>query len=119
MTRPVYNPACFLATHGRWEGRGLMPSCVGPLRRVHLLPKQLLKRTLGCDGSDPRLWDPAVWVLGCGGYGGGGAGGHHGALDLARTLRLPREALPHSLLAYAESHGLTWYVDRNYRSSRG
>lgn len=97
--------SCFLRQHGVYE-RGEMPPCDGWLRRVHLIPRQLLKR----EGA-PQ-WDDRVWVWACGGPTG--IGGHHGMLDSARTLRIPRAAIPGELEVFAVEHGLAHVLDRLY-----
>jgi len=78
--------------------------------KCHLLPAQLIRRELG--KSSRLVWDPRVWVWGCGGPTG--CSGHHGALDTARTLRVPREKLPPGLEEFAAEHGLGWWLDRTY-----
>lgn len=107
---PTTNPACFLATFGVHE-TGTMPPCDGRLVRVHLIPRQLLKREF------PAKWrryaeNRATWVLGCGGIPGNC--GHHGMLDTERTLRIPRAAIPPNIEAFAKELGLTWWLDREY-----
>lgn len=82
--------------------------CDGRLRKCHLIPAQTVRREVG----KRYAWDPAVWVWGCGGPTG--VGGHHGRLDFARTLRIPRYRLPHELEVFAEEHGLGWWLDRTY-----
>src|SRR4051812_26964881 len=82
--------------------------CEGRLIRAHLIPRQLLKR----EGLARFIDDPATWVPGCGGITG--CSGHHGQLDSARTLRVPREALPEALEAFCADHGLLWFLDREY-----
>lgn len=61
---------------------------------------------------DRVLWDERVVVPMCG--GATGIGGHHGALDYARTLRIPRELLPHGVEDFAREFGLVWSLDRDY-----
>ena len=56
--------------------------------------------------------DPRGWVWGCGGIVG--IGGHHGQLDQARTLRVPRALLPAEFIAWVDELGLGWYIDRTY-----
>jgi hypothetical protein len=80
--------------------------CDGHLVKAHLIPKQLLKR------EGLPLWDDAVWVPMCGGPTG--IGGHHGMLDHSRTLRIPRDAIPSDLEAFAAEHGLSYWLDREY-----
>lgn len=117
---------CFLAAYGVHE-RGPMPPCDGALVRCHLLPRQLLKRTwrevhhgsrrqkrreLPWRHLEDLLVDPATWVPGCGGPSG--AGGHHGMLDVARTLRIPRGALPDATEEAARTLGLVAWLEREY-----
>jgi hypothetical protein len=114
------NPACFLATHGVYE-RGEMPPCEGRLIRAHLLPRQLLKKTFP-EGTatvrgqlvtvDDLIASHGTWVLACGGPQGNG--GHHGAFDQARTIRLPRAAVPPLVEGLALELGLDWWLDREY-----
>lgn len=97
-----------LAYHFCWAATNLTDAgpCAGRLVKAHLLPKQLLRR----EGLPP--WHDAVWVPLCGGPTG--IGGHHGQLDHSRTLKIPRAALPPELEAYAEKHGLSWWLEREY-----
>lgn len=82
--------------------------CEGRLVRVHLVPRQLLRRVKRRDLID----DPRTWVWACGGPMGNG--GHHGQLDQSRTLRFPRWAVPSSLEALMVELGLDWWLDREY-----
>lgn len=82
--------------------------CDGVLRKCHLIPKQKIKREVG----KAAMWDERVWVWGCGGPTG--IGGHHGMLDYSRKLRVPRDRLPEAVEAFAEQHGLGWWLDREY-----
>jgi hypothetical protein len=112
--------------------------CGGRLVRCHLIPKALLKRefphgAVRLDGHWHRLtratpakervglqyWrlsqmcsDPRSWVLGCGGPMG--VSGHHGRLDVSRTLRVPRALLPAAVEEFAAEYGLTWWLTRTY-----
>lgn len=97
--------ACWLAD---LPGAG---ACDGRLVKCHLLPQQLLRRELG-RGWRRVAMDPRSWVWGCG--GGVGVGGHHGALDYARTLRVPRERIPAATEALAAELGLAWWLEREY-----
>jgi hypothetical protein len=97
------NPGCWIAEHVVLPG-----PCDGQLVKAHLIAKQTIKRE--AQGAD--LWDPRCWVPICGGITG--SGGHHGALDYARTIRIPRDALPVAVDEFAAEHGLTWYLERNY-----
>jgi hypothetical protein len=97
---------CFFAS---LPGAG---SCDGRLRRVHLIPRQLLKREFGPSLGEKLAEDPRTWVPGCG--GGMGISGHHGMLDYSRTLRVPRGRLPEGVEEFAAQHGLSWWLDREY-----
>lgn len=119
---------CFFADAG---------PCNGRLIRAHLIPRSLLKREYrwgvvrDTDGwrplrrnedrydlphrsFDDLVDDPRSWVPCCG--GAQGVSGHHGALDVARTLKLPREALPVGLEEFAAELGprALAYLDREY-----
>lgn len=82
--------------------------CEGRLIRAHLIPRQLLKR----EGLAAFVDDHRGYVYACGGAMGNS--GHHGALDCARTLRVPRCALPAAVEEMAEELGLEWWLDREY-----
>ena len=86
--------------------------CDGELVRVHLIPRQRLRKELGLETAYVAVRDRATWVWACGGPTG--IGGHHGALDYSRTLRIPREALPPLLEKFAAQHGLEWWLTREY-----
>jgi hypothetical protein len=102
-----YDPNCFLAKHGIYEGP--MPPCIGRLIKAHLIPKALLRtHALG-----DFMWADPVWVWACGGPTG--LAGHHGALDASKRLRIPRAAIPRSTERFCAKHGLTWYLERTYR----
>jgi hypothetical protein len=119
------NPGCFLAAHGVQERPA---PCDGRLVRCHLIPKRMLKEVWRSvhnarwpyDVSKPKLpatldqliWDPRTWVLGCGGPMGNA--GHHGMLDTARTLRLPRECIPTRTELFARELGLAWWMECEY-----
>ena len=107
-TKRATNPIqlCWLGMFGRIEHGDPMPACEGRLVRCHLIPKQVLKR----NGGHPE--DPRGWVWGCGGVTG--VGGHHGMLDSARTLQLPRDAIPPGTEELALELGLMWWLDRTY-----
>lgn len=87
-------------------------ACDGRTVRVHLIPRQLLKRELSRADALRAIEDPRSWVPGCGGPTG--IGGHHGQLDYARTLRVPRGRLPAEVELLAAELGLTWWLDREY-----
>lgn len=95
-------PRCFFQG---WAG-----PCDGRLIRAHLIRRQVLEREL--NASRKLIDDPRLWVWCCGGPTG--AAGHHGALDTARTLRIPRRRLPADFIALCEELGLGWWVDREY-----
>jgi hypothetical protein len=88
------------------EGGDSMPPCDGSLVRVHLIPKQLLKR------EHLPKFDPRTYVYACGGPMGNG--GHHGMLDQGRRLRIRFEDLPVKVVEFAEQHNLTWWLEREY-----
>jgi hypothetical protein len=115
--KPSYNPDCFLARVGHWEGPGPMPSCDGRLVKAHLIPKQTLLRELAAEVSPGAIWDHRVWVLACGGPIGNA--GHHGHLDYSKRIRLPREVIPASTEDFAEQYGLVWVLDRLYGERHG
>lgn len=100
--RPVAHPGCQLARFSQ------MP-CDGRLVRVHLIPKQVIKR----EAPAADVWDRRCYVMACGGPMGNS--GHHGMLDFTRTIRIPRRLLPPELEEFASEHGLTWWLDREYR----
>lgn len=97
---------CWLATFGVGENGDPLPACDGDLVRCHLIPKQVIRREGG------SVWDSRSWVWGCGGLQGNS--GHHGMLDVSRTLRLPRGALPGAVEELAEELGLVWWLTRTY-----
>jgi len=88
--------------------------CDGRLRKVHLIPRRLILRELPAETSAGAVWDTRCWVWACG--GATGVGGHHGALDFSRTLRIQRDKLPPELEDFASDHGLVWWLDREYGS---
>lgn len=92
----AYPPQCWLAQFAT-------TSCEGRMDKAHLLPKSRLKKE---HVPAEALWDPRVWVPAC--------RKHHSAFDVARTLRVPRSALPVGLVRYAEDHGVGWLVDRDF-----
>jgi hypothetical protein len=82
--------------------------CDGRLVKAHLIRRQVIRRELG-----PALeWHGDTWVWACGGITG--CSGHHGALDHARTLRVPRGELPADVEDFAAKHGLGWWLTREY-----
>ena len=105
MTEP-YRDGCFLAREGIWEREPeeAMPPCSGPWQKAHLIAKFVLRR----EGLDEHRWDQGTWVWAC--------LAHHGAFDFSRTIRIPRDRIPPSTEQFAAKHGLTWYLDRNYKA---
>lgn len=117
---------CFLASMP-----GASPVCEGQLVKCHLIPQRVLKveiwgervrdakrgRVRAMGEAFPTklrdlLWDPRVWVWGCGGIIG--SAGHHGQLDFSRKLKIPRDRLPAELEEFAAVYGLVHYLDREY-----
>lgn len=91
-----------------------MPPCHGRLRKCHLISQQELKKTKAYRAGELDLWDPRLWVWGCGGIMGNG--GHHHHLDSSRKLKLPRTAIPAPTEALADELGLGWFLEREYGS---
>jgi hypothetical protein len=89
---------CWLARYGVHE-RGPMPRCEGRLVRAHLLPKRMMLRELPAEVSAWASDDPRGWVYACGGITG--CTGHHGQMDVSRSLRVPYERLPAGVLELA------------------
>jgi hypothetical protein len=103
--------------------------CDGRLVKAHLIPKQRIRREVisarlaaGAHSGWPStvaeraeldriLWDERCWRWICGGPMG--LSGHHGQLD-GRQLRVPLSSLPRELKEFADEHGLTWSLDRDY-----
>lgn len=119
------NPVCFFAG---WPGAG---ACDGALIAAHLIARQQINRSVrervlrearAMTRKDARALaelqarracaDPRSWVPCCG--GAVGLSGHHGMLDVARTLRIPRDKLPAGLEDFAAELGLTAWLDREY-----
>jgi uncharacterized protein (DUF2236 family) len=101
-------PRCFLA---QFSDR----PCDGVLRKVHLIPQRVITRELRPPNAKEMLalvWDERVWRWACGGPMGNA--GHHGMLDWARTLRIPRHAIPAETEQFAAEHGLEWWLTREY-----
>ena len=99
---------CWLAENATWQRPGPRPACDGALRRVHLIPRALLKREgLEAFGDDPR-----GWVVACGGPMGNG--GCNGRLDVSRTIRVPRSRLPAAVEEMAYELELLWFLTREY-----
>ena len=74
-----------------------------PPDRAHLIKAQVIRREVGLD----HIWDERVIVPGC--------RRHHGMLDHSRQIRIPRDKLPGPVEEFAAEHGLTWWLDREYR----
>lgn len=81
--------------------------CDGRMEKAHLVRQQTIKREIrGAEDPKAILWDSRVLRPGC--YR------HHTMLDQAKTLRIPREAIPVETEQYAAELGLTWWLDRTY-----
>ena len=93
-----------------------MPPCEGQLIRAHLIPRQLLLRSVPVEESGAIVNDSRGWVWACGGPTG--VGGHHGLFDHARRLRVARCRLPVATEEMAEELGLTWWLDETYGEKR-
>jgi hypothetical protein len=106
MTVRAQIEICWLGVFGVMELGDPLPPCDGQLIRVHLIPRQLLKR------NGANQWDRRSWVWCCGGPTG--IGGHHGMLDSSRTLRVPRAAIPSATEQLALELGLMWWLDETY-----
>jgi hypothetical protein len=91
-----------------------MPPCQGALIRAHLIPRNLLARELDAFDARQAIADPRSWVWACGGPMGNA--GHHGMFDTAKTLTVPRLALPSRTEMLAIELGLTWWLDKTYGS---
>jgi hypothetical protein len=101
---------CYLADYGYMEDGLPMTPCAGRLIKAHLISRQHLKRY----GGNPEDARAVVWA--CGGVVG--VGGHHGALDSSKRLRLRREALPPAVEELAAELGILWLLDRQYGPRR-
>ena len=117
-------PRCFAAD---LPGAG---PCDGRLVRAHLIPQSMLKREWSASKmgrgtsvgnglaaqrwrkQEMLVWDPRAWVWMCGGISG--AAGHHGQLDFAKTLRIPRHRIPAGTEEMAVELGFGWWLDRTY-----
>lgn len=98
-----------------WLAQFTDTACDGRLVRAHLLPRRLLKQEFRA--IHRRLAaDERSFVLACGGPMGNA--GHHGALDVSRTLRVPFDALPQGLIEMASELDLLWWVEREYQTER-
>ena len=138
---------CWLAKHGLIEvafGK-LVPvseakpdlrDCMAPRDPTHLIPKRQIKFSfprgvykrwgqdkwdLICGGVDVRpadsvrtvvdlVSDPRIIVAAC--------RRHHHLFDIARKLRIPREALPVGVEEFAYDYGLAWWLDKEYGARR-
>jgi hypothetical protein len=85
-----------------------MPNCDGRLIKAHLIPRPVIKRFVG----GQHIWDAPVWRWACGGVMGNG--GHHGAFDGSRRLRIARFQIPAELEEWATDYDLEWFLDRTY-----
>jgi hypothetical protein len=81
--------------------------CDGRMDRAHLIPRQLMRRELkGRPDLPALLVDGRGWMPAC--------RKHHSAFDTARTLRVPRYALPEAVERFAEGLGLLWWIEREF-----
>jgi hypothetical protein len=80
----------------RWPGGEWIPTT-----RADVLHDALEVKTV-----DELVYDPSIGVPAC--------RRHHGMLDTARTLRIPREALPEGVTEFARAYGLLWWIDTEY-----
>jgi len=102
---------------GCWLAQFSDEPCDGELVRVHLIPRQLIRREVRPKSLIPMVVsDPRSWVWGCGGLMGNC--GHHGMMDHSRTLRVPRDAIPAGTEMLAKELGLVWWLDREYDEGR-
>lgn len=85
-----------------WFAEYATDPCAGRLEKAHILPKQLLRR----EDLGEHLWDEAVWVPGC--------RHHHFQFDAYRGLCVPLGAVPVETVAFADRHGLGWYLERRF-----
>jgi hypothetical protein len=86
--------------------------CEGPaVHKHHLILQQTIRRAYGRKTKVPAsvLWDERIWVRAC--------KGHHDAVHAGR-LRVPFEALPEGVLAFAAEHELTWWLQKRFGSDR-
>jgi hypothetical protein len=114
--------------------RNSIVPCDGPLDAAHLIRAQKIRHAFpfgawrwpsgewtpivraeemhGLEGAverrtlDELVYDPSIGVPAC--------RRHHGMLDTARTLRIPREALPEGVTEFARAFGLLWWLDTEY-----
>lgn len=99
---------CWLAAHGHMEHGDPMPPCEGQLIRAHLIDQQELRRR----GLALAAGDPGTFVLACGGISG--LGGHHGAFDVSKKLRVAFADLPDETIVFAIEHDLMPWLERTY-----
>ena len=92
-------PLAVLLTHEEGERWRKIEDSLATLHAMNVYPEAV---------NDPRSWVPA-----CGGLNG--SSGHHGAMDVARSLRLPFAALPVGTLELADELGLSWWIERSYK----
>ena len=81
--------------------------CSGRMERAHLVRAQTIRREVG--RARAVIWCPAVWRHAC--------FRHHWMFDQAKTLIVPRSAIPADTEQWAAEHGLTWWLDRTYREA--
>lgn len=101
-----------------WLAQFTDTPCDGRLEKAHIIRQQTIRREVwnkrpelrkelgGLNGAGLLIWDERAWRPAC--------HKHHTELDQARTLRIPRSAIPVETEAFAEQYGLGWWLDRTY-----
>lgn len=127
--------ACWIAE------RIVLPGpCRGGLQRAHLVPRSLMKGTIGPLGvtcpikhckamprekcrrpsgvvmskpHEPRVsvWNSIAWDCRSWVWM---CEAHHHALDFTRALKIPRDALPSAVEEFAAEYGYTAWLEREY-----
>jgi hypothetical protein len=117
---PTYAEPCWLAQFSD-------KPCEGRVIKAHLIPRRKLREVWvrAHRGSLPSglptrhktlselIDDPRTWIPACGGITG--QAGHHGMLDMSRTLRIPWEMIPGSTKHLAAQIGLLPWLEHEYR----
>jgi hypothetical protein len=94
---PGETPTCFLAQFTDTP-------CAGRLELAHLIRAQKIRQHVS--NKHAVVWSEQVLRWAC--------HSHHGMLDQAKTLRIPREAIPAETEQWASEHGLSWWLDETY-----
>lgn len=94
---PGETPTCWLRQFSQ------MP-CAGRLELAHLIRAQVIRKEVSRD--ERIVWCSAVCRWAC--------HAHHGQLDQAKTLRIPRSAIPAETEVWAAENGLEWWLTRVY-----